>query len=183
MCPAWGTSRRGASSCARGAGRSGVGPTGRRRCAGAHGAPRGRRPRWAAPCAPRRPASMGGRIEGAGSAVRGIEGVASLRGTAHCVMPDRIELGTYLAAAAAAGGKVRLIDAAPDSLDATLEKLRECGARIEVADRSIEIEMAARPKAVSLRTAPYPRFATDLQAQFIALPTIPSGPARIPPHI
>src|SRR5438477_270445 len=103
----------------------------------------------------------------------------SLRGTAHRVMPDRIELGTYLAAAAAAGGKVRLTDAAPDSLDATLEKLRECGARIEVADRSIEIEMAARPKAVSLRTAPYPGFATDMQAQFMALASIASGTARI----
>src|SRR2546426_4809035 len=123
--------------------------------------------------------AMGARIEGAGSDAMRIEGVASLRGTAHRVMPDRIELGTYLAAAAAAGGKVRLTDAAPDSLDATLEKLRECGARIEVADRSIEIEMAARPKAVSLRTAPYPGFATDMQAQFMALASIASGTARI----
>src|SRR5436190_1792692 len=123
--------------------------------------------------------AMGARIEGAGSDAMRIEGVASLRGTAHRVMPDRIELGTYLAAAAAAGGKVRLTDAAPDSLDATLEKLRECGARIEVADRSVEIEMAARPKAVSLRTAPYPGFATDMQAQFMALASIASGTARI----
>ena len=123
--------------------------------------------------------AMGARIEGAGSDVMRIEGVASLRGTAHRVMPDRIELGTYLAAAAAAGGKVRLTDAAPDSLGATLEKLRECGARIEVADRSIEIEMAARPKAVSLRTAPYPGFATDMQAQFMALASIARGTARI----
>src|SRR5260370_7855336 len=121
---------------------------------------------------------MGARIEGAGSDVMRIEGVASLRGTAHCVRPDRIELGTYLAAAAAAGGKVRLIDAAPDSLDATLEKLRECGARIEVADRSIEIEMAARPKAVSLRTPPYPGFATDIHAPFIPPPPLPT---RTPP--
>src|SRR2546428_99410 len=74
---------------------------------------------------------------------------------------------------------VTVTDAAPDSLDATLEKLRECGARIEVADRSIEIEMAARPKAVSLRTAPYPGFATDMQAQFMALASIASGTARI----
>src|SRR5882672_3601509 len=123
--------------------------------------------------------AMGARIEGAGSDVMRIEGVASLQGTKHRVMPDRIELGTYLAATAAAGGKVRLIDAAPDSLDATLEKLRECGARIEVADRSIEIEMAARPKAVSLSTAPYPGFATDMQAQFMALASIASGTARI----
>src|SRR3989449_3077471 len=123
--------------------------------------------------------AMGARIEGAGSDAMRIEGVASLRGTAHRVMPDRIELGTYLAAAAAAGGKVRLTDAAPDSPDATLEKLRECGARIEVADRSIQIEMAARPKAVSLRTAPYPGFATDMQAQFMALASIARGTARI----
>jgi UDP-N-acetylglucosamine 1-carboxyvinyltransferase len=123
--------------------------------------------------------AMGARIEGAGSDVMRIQGVASLRGTEHRVMPDRIELGTYLAATAAAGGKVRLIDAAPDLLDATLEKLRECGATIEVADRAIEIEMAARPRAVSLRTAPYPGFATDLQAQFMALATIASGTALI----
>src|SRR5260370_41552119 len=126
---------------------------------------------------------MGARIEGAGSDVMRIEGVASLRGTAHCVRPDRIELGTYLAAAAAAGGKVRLIDAAPDSLDATLEKLRECGARIEVADRSIEIEMAARPKAVSLRTPPAPRFAAAMQAQFMALAPRASGTAPLTERI
>src|SRR5437879_13045327 len=99
---------------------------------------------------------MGARIEGAGSDVMRIEGVASLRGTAHRVMPDRIELGTYLAAAAAAGGKLRLTDAAPDSLDATLAKLRECGARIEVAARSIEIGMAAPAEAVGAATAPFP---------------------------
>src|SRR5207247_9517391 len=123
--------------------------------------------------------AVGARIEAAGGDALGSAGVAWLRGTAHRVMPDRIELGTYLAAAAAAGGKVRLTDAAPDSLDATLEKLRECGARIEVADRSVEIEMAARPKAVSLRTAPYPGFATDMQAQFMALASIARGTARI----
>ena len=123
--------------------------------------------------------AMGARIEGAGSDVIRIEGVASLRGVEHRVMPDRIETGTYLAAAAAAGGKVRLIDAAPDSLDATLEKLRECGATVEVADRSVEIEMAGRPNAVSLRTAPYPGFATDMQAQFMALASIASGTALI----
>src|SRR5437588_100805 len=123
--------------------------------------------------------AMGARIEGAGSDVVRIQGVASLRGTEHRVMPDRIELGTYLVATAAAGGKVRLTDAAPDLLDAPLEKLRESGARIAVADRANQIDMAARPRAVSLRTAPYPGFATDLQAQFMALATIASGTALI----
>jgi UDP-N-acetylglucosamine 1-carboxyvinyltransferase len=123
--------------------------------------------------------AMGARIEGAGTDLIRIEGVASLHGAEHRVMPDRIETGTYLAAAAATGGKLRLIDAAPASLDATLEKLRECGARIEVAEHSIEIEMTGRPNAVSLRTAPYPGFATDMQAQFMALATIASGSALI----
>src|SRR5207247_10757431 len=101
--------------------------------------------------------AMGARIEGAGSDAMRIEGVASLRGTAHRVMPDRIELGTYLAAAAAAGGKVGLTDDAPDSLDATLEKLRECRARVEVADRSVESDMAPRTHAAILRNAPSTR--------------------------
>jgi UDP-N-acetylglucosamine 1-carboxyvinyltransferase len=95
------------------------------------------------------------------------------------VMPDRIETGTYLAAAAATGGKVRLTGTAPESLDATLEKLREAGARISVKDSSIEIEAAGRPSAVSVRTAPYPGFATDMQAQFMALACVASGTAMI----
>jgi len=123
--------------------------------------------------------AMGARIEGAGSDVIRIDGVASLGGTEHRVMPDRIETGTYLAATAAAGGKVRLTGAAPQSLDATLEKLREAGARITSQDSSIEIEMAGRPAAVSVRTAPYPGFATDMQAQFMALATIAAGTAVI----
>ncbi|MDQ5847483.1 MAG: UDP-N-acetylglucosamine 1-carboxyvinyltransferase [Pseudomonadota bacterium] len=123
--------------------------------------------------------AMGAKIEGAGSDAIRIEGVASLGGAEHRVMPDRIETGTYLAAAAAAGGKVRLAGASPDSLDATLEKLREAGARIVTADASIEIEMAQRPKSVSVRTAPYPGFATDMQAQFMALAAIASGTAVI----
>jgi UDP-N-acetylglucosamine 1-carboxyvinyltransferase len=94
-------------------------------------------------------------------------------------MPDRIETGTYLAAAAATGGKIRLTGAAPDSLVATLDKLREAGARISVADSSVEIEMADKLTAVSVRTAPYPGFATDMQAQFMALATVARGTAVI----
>jgi UDP-N-acetylglucosamine 1-carboxyvinyltransferase len=124
-------------------------------------------------------AAMGARIEGAGSDTIRIEGVASLGGAAHRVMPDRIETGTYLAAVAAAGGSVRLLGAAPDTLDATLEKLREAGAAIKTADNEIHIKADSRPNSVSIRTAPYPAFATDMQAQFMALATIASGTATI----
>ena len=123
--------------------------------------------------------AMGAKIEGAGSDVIRVEGVASLGGTDYAVMPDRIETGTYLAAAAAAGGRVKLAGAAPETLDATLEKLREAGARISVQGTSIGIEMAARPASVSVRTAPYPGFATDMQAQFMALATVARGSALI----
>jgi UDP-N-acetylglucosamine 1-carboxyvinyltransferase len=123
--------------------------------------------------------AMGARIEGAGSDVIRVEGVASLGGATYRVMPDRIEAGTYLAAAAAAGGRVRLVGAAADSLDASLEKLREAGARIAVRGERIELEMEGRPSSVSVRTAPYPGFATDMQAQFMALATVASGTAVI----
>ena len=123
--------------------------------------------------------SMGARIEGAGSDVIRIEGVGALGGAEHRVMPDRIESGTFLAAAAAAGGRIRLTGAAPDSLHATLARLREAGARIRTGDSTIEIEMSGRPRAVSLRTEPYPGFATDMQAQFMALAAIADGTAQI----
>ena len=122
---------------------------------------------------------MGAKSEGAGGDVIRIEGVRSLSGAGHNVMPDRIESGTFLAAAAAAGGRIRLTGAAPGSLHATLAKLREAGARIRTGDSSIEIEMSGRPRAVSLRTEPYPGFATDMQAQFMALATIAEGTAQI----
>ncbi|TMH65598.1 MAG: UDP-N-acetylglucosamine 1-carboxyvinyltransferase [Betaproteobacteria bacterium] len=123
--------------------------------------------------------AMGARIEGAGSDLIRIQGVASLGGAEHQVMPDRIETGTYLAAATAAGGRVRLVGAAPEALDATLEKLREAGARIGIAAAAIEIEASGRPKPVSVRTAPFPGFATDMQAQFMALASIADGTAVI----
>jgi UDP-N-acetylglucosamine 1-carboxyvinyltransferase len=123
--------------------------------------------------------AMGAKIEGAGSDVIRIEGVRSLGGATHRVMPDRIETGTYLAATAAAGGRVRLTGAAPDSLDASLQKLREAGARISSGPSSVEIEMASRPDSVSVRTAPYPGFATDMQAQFMALASVANGTALI----
>jgi len=119
--------------------------------------------------------AMGARIRGAGSDVIRIEGVDALGGAAHRVMPDRIETGTYLAAVAAAGGRVRLRGAAPETLDATLDKLREAGARIRLQPEAIELEMNGRPRAVDVRTAPYPGFATDMQAQLLALDTIAEG--------
>ena len=123
--------------------------------------------------------AMGAKIEGAGEDVIRIEGVRALHGAAHRVMPDRIETGTYLAAAAAVGGKVRLTGAAPETLDATLEKLREAGARISCTSTEITIEMKQRPASVSVRTAPYPGFATDMQAQFMALAAVADGTALI----
>jgi UDP-N-acetylglucosamine 1-carboxyvinyltransferase len=123
--------------------------------------------------------AMGAKIEGEGTDVIRIEGVGSLTGAKHRVMPDRIETGTYLAAVAAAGGKVRLAGAAPDTIGATVEKLVEAGARIAVGADTIEIEMDARPDAVSLTTAPYPGFATDMQAQFTALDCIAAGTGTI----
>jgi UDP-N-acetylglucosamine 1-carboxyvinyltransferase len=123
--------------------------------------------------------AMGAKIEGAGSDVIRVEGVRSLSGAKHRVMPDRIETGTYLAAAAACGGRVRLTGAAPESLDASLEKLREAGARISTGDSFVEIQMEDRPQSVSVRTAPYPGFATDMQAQFMALASVGTGTALI----
>ena len=124
--------------------------------------------------------AMGARIDGAGTDVVRIQGVSSLGAAAHAVMPDRIETGTYLAAAAAAGGRVRLTGVAPDSLDATLEKLREAGARCLGRGRNfVTSRWPTAAQAVSVRTAPYPGFATDMQAQFMALATVARGTALI----
>jgi len=123
--------------------------------------------------------AMGAQIEGAGGATIRIDGVRSLGNATHRVMPDRIETGTYLVAVTATGGKVRLEGAAPDTLDATLEKLREAGASIRASESRIDIEADGRPNSVSVRTAPYPGFATDMQAQFMALAAIGNGTAVI----
>ncbi len=123
--------------------------------------------------------AMGAKIEGAGSATIRIEGVVALSGASHAVMPDRIETGTYLAAVAAAGGEVTLTHTAPDTLGATLDKLREAGAQVTVSGADLRVRMPARPRAVSLTTAPYPGFATDMQAQFMALDCVAEGTARI----
>jgi UDP-N-acetylglucosamine 1-carboxyvinyltransferase len=121
---------------------------------------------------------MGAKIYGAGTDILEIEGVQSLsaRGLQYRILPDRIETGTYLAAAAMTGGKVKLKNTRPDLLDAVLSKLREAGAEIDTTDSTIELDMRGkRPHATSLRTAPYPAFPTDMQAQFTAMNTIAEG--------
>ena len=122
---------------------------------------------------------MGAKIRGAGSDVITIEGVVALHGASHRTMPDRIETGTFLAAAAATGGRVTLRGADAGILDAVLDKLREAGAEIKAADGTISLAMKSRPKSVGLRTAPYPAFPTDMQAQFMALNAIAAGTAVI----
>ena len=123
--------------------------------------------------------AMGAKITGAGSDTIVIEGVQSLHGAQYRVMPDRIESGTFLVAAAATGGKITLTEARADIMENVLDKLREAGAHIVVDGSRITLEMTARPTAVSLRTAPYPAFPTDMQAQFMALNTIAEGSAVV----
>ena len=123
--------------------------------------------------------AMGARIEGAGSDTITITGVEKLHGASHRVMPDRIESGTFLVAAAAAGGSITLTDTRADILDSVLEKLQEAGATIQVADGTISLQMSKRPKAVNVRTAPYPAFPTDMQAQFMALNAVAEGSAMV----
>ena len=122
---------------------------------------------------------MGANISGHGSDVITINGVASLHKAEHAVMPDRIETGTFLAAVTATGGDVRLTNTAPRTLDVVIEKLRDAGAVITTTDNEIHIVSNSRPEAVNLRTAPYPAFPTDMQAQFIALNTIANGTAIV----
>jgi UDP-N-acetylglucosamine 1-carboxyvinyltransferase len=119
--------------------------------------------------------AMGARIQGAGTDVITIEGVASLHGATFSVMPDRIETGTFLVAAAATGGEVVLEGARPGTLDALLAKLSEAGAEIATEADTIRLAMRGRPRPVSLRTAPYPAFPTDMQAQFMALDCVADG--------
>ena len=119
--------------------------------------------------------AMGANIKGAGTDTITVEGVKTLHGARHAVMPDRIETGTFLVAAAVSGGKVRVTGARPGTLDAVLNKLREAGAKIEFGDDWISVEASGRLKAVNLRTAPYPAFPTDMQAQFVALNSVAEG--------
>jgi UDP-N-acetylglucosamine 1-carboxyvinyltransferase len=123
--------------------------------------------------------AMGARIRGEGTDVITIEGVDALFGAEHSVMPDRIEAGTFLAAAAATRGSVTLTGAPVSSLDPVIEKLREAGATIEAGNDHLRVEMRGRPRSVSLRTAPHPGFPTDMQAQFIALNTVAEGTALV----
>ncbi|MGE5793756.1 MAG: UDP-N-acetylglucosamine 1-carboxyvinyltransferase, partial [Bacteroidota bacterium] len=123
--------------------------------------------------------AMGARIRGAGTDVITIEGVARLSGARHRIMPDRIETGTFLVAAAATGGAVTLRDTRAGLLDAVIGKLREAGAAIEAVDGSIRLEMRGRPASVSVQTAPYPGFPTDMQAQLMALDAIAAGTATV----
>ena len=120
--------------------------------------------------------SMGARIKGAGTSSILVEGVSELHGADHTVLPDRIEAGTYLVAAALTRGKVRLERADPDHLEVVITKLQEAGALISVGDDWIEICMRGRrPIAVDIKTTPYPGFPTDMQAQFCAMNAIASG--------
>ena len=124
--------------------------------------------------------AMGGNVSGAGTDTITIEGVEKLHGARYRVLPDRIETGTFLVAAAITGGSIKVKDTDPKLLDAVIDKLREAGAKIEVGDDWISLDMEGkRPKAVSIRTAPYPAFPTDMQAQFAALNTIAEGTATV----
>lgn len=119
---------------------------------------------------------MGARIEGAGTDTIRIEGVDSLAGTHYEILPDRIETGTYLVAAAMTGGRVKLKNTRADLLEAVLAKLQEAGAKITSGDTWVELDMEGRrPRAVSLHTSPYPGFPTDMQAQFTALNCMAEG--------
>ena len=119
---------------------------------------------------------MGARIEGAGTGTITVQGVESLGGTEHAVLPDRIETGTYLVGAAMTGGHIRVENTAPETLEAVLIKLKEAGAEIEIGDDWIDLNMhGKRPKSVDIRTAPYPAFPTDMQAQFCALNAVADG--------
>ncbi|MBT3736914.1 UDP-N-acetylglucosamine 1-carboxyvinyltransferase [Pseudomonadales bacterium] len=124
--------------------------------------------------------AMGAKVSGQGTDTITIEGVESLGGCDHHVIADRIEAATYLIAAAATGGHVKMRDVIPEHLDVVTSKLRESGADVTIGEDWIDLDMRGRrPKAVSLVTAPYPGFPTDLQAQFLAMNTIAEGTATV----
>ncbi len=123
---------------------------------------------------------LGARVEGAGSSTITVQGVERLTGGEYKVLPDRIETGTYLVAAAMTGGHIRVLDTAPETLEVVLIKLAEAGAAIETGDDWIELDMRGqRPKSVDIRTTPYPAFPTDMQAQFCALNAMAEGVGTI----
>ncbi len=123
---------------------------------------------------------MGARVSGAGSAVLTVEGVSALHGARHDIIPDRIETGTYLVAAAMTGGVVKLRCVQPTLLEAVLDKLREAGAAIETGPDFVRLSMEGRElRAVNVRTAPYPAFPTDMQAQFVVLNAIATGTGTV----
>ena len=124
--------------------------------------------------------AMGAKITGHGSDTIVIDGVESLHGCTYDVMPDRIEAGTYLTAAAATGGKIRLRDVCPEHLEVVLSKLEDAGATIETGADWIVLDMhGRRPRAISIKTAPYPGFPTDMQAQFTAMNAIAEGTGTV----
>lgn len=123
--------------------------------------------------------AMGAKIHGVGSDVITIEGVEKLHGATYRVMADRIETGTFLVAAAASGGEIHLTETRSDTLDAVLDKLMEAGAAIESGEDWIHLKMNNPLKSVNLRTAPYPAFPTDMQAQFMVLNCVAAGTAMI----
>ncbi len=124
--------------------------------------------------------AMGARVSGAGTDTIVIDGVDRLTGARYSVLPDRIEAGTYLVAAAITGGRVRLKATRPEHLDAVLAKLAEAGADIDTGPDWIDLDMGGRrPRAVTIRTAPYPAFPTDMQAQFMALNAVAEGVGTI----
>jgi UDP-N-acetylglucosamine 1-carboxyvinyltransferase len=119
---------------------------------------------------------MGAKITGAGTPTITIEGVDELKGTDYNVLPDRIETGTFMVAAAITQGSIRIRDTRPELIDSVTQKLREAGAKIEVGEDWITLDMEGkRPKAVDIYTAPYPAFPTDMQAQFTALNSVAEG--------
>ncbi|NLC09159.1 MAG: UDP-N-acetylglucosamine 1-carboxyvinyltransferase [Gammaproteobacteria bacterium] len=124
--------------------------------------------------------AMGAKIEGAGTDTIVIEGVEKLYGARYKVMPDRIETGTYLVAAAMTGGRIKLKDTNPKILEAVLVKLQEAGAEVQCGEDWISLDMhGKRPKAVNIRTAPYPGFPTDMQAQFLAMNAVAEGTGTV----
>jgi UDP-N-acetylglucosamine 1-carboxyvinyltransferase len=128
--------------------------------------------------------AMGAKITGHGTDTITIDGVEELFGTEYSVMPDRIETGTFLVAAAITAGKVKVVDTDVHSMEAVLAKLEEAGASVEGGEDWIELDMQGRrPKAVNISTAPYPAFPTDMQAQFVALNAIADGVGRVTENI